>query len=176
MDKVTRHPEPYASPYRPFVPMRRNRTARSGRKARPNLGLPQGIDVAFFTCAALTASLSAACAIGAYERGLANLARVPLLTIGDFGLEPLCLAADGDLHDLVAERYERCAKVVTSNPDFLEWDQAFLDNRLLASTTLHRLRHNTYCLTLEGASLGAPRQAPLAPKTDLAKDSKNSNP
>lgn len=135
----------------------------------------QGIDVAFFTCTALTASLNAARATGGYERKLANLARVPLLIIDDFGLKPLRPPADEDLHDLIAERYERCATVVTSNLDYPEWDQAFPANRLLASATLDRLRHNAYCLTLEGASFRAPRQAPPATKTGLAKGSKNSN-
>ncbi|WP_425472793.1 ATP-binding protein [Tepidimonas thermarum] len=32
--------------------------------------------------------------------------------------------------------------IVTSNLDFPEWDQAFPNNRLLASATLDRLRHN----------------------------------
>jgi len=31
---------------------------------------------------------------------------------------------------------------VTSNLDVTEWDQAFAMNRLLASATLDRLRHN----------------------------------
>ncbi len=100
----------------------------------------QGVDVAFYTCAGLTASLNAARATGAYERKLASLARVPLLVIDDFGLKPLRPPADEDLHDLIAERYESTTTIVTSNLDFPEWDQAFPSNRLLASATLDRLR------------------------------------
>ena len=117
----------------------------------------QGVDVVFSTCAALTQSLNAARAVGGYERKLAALARVPLLIIDDFGLKPMRPPADEDLHDLIAERYEQAATVVTSNLDFAEWDQAFPANRLLASATLDRLRHNAYCLTLDGASYRAPR-------------------
>ena len=116
----------------------------------------QGVDVLFGTCAALTQSLNAARAIGGYERKLATLARVPLLIIDDFGLKPLRAPADEDLHDLIAERYERAATIVTSNLDFDEWDQAFASNRLLASATLDRLRHNAYCLELDGASYRDP--------------------
>ncbi len=65
------------------------------------------------------------CATGSYERKLATLARVPLLIIDDFGLKPLRAPADEDLHDLIAERYEQAATIVTSNLDFSEWDQAF---------------------------------------------------
>ncbi len=136
----------------------------------------QGVDVAFYTCAGLTANLNAARATGAYERKLAALARVSLLIIDDFGLKPLRPPADEDLHDLIAERYETAATIVTSNLDFPEWDQAFPANRLLASATLDRLRHNAYCLTLEGDSFRAPRQLPVAPRSGLAKAARNSNP
>jgi DNA replication protein DnaC len=122
----------------------------------------QGADVVFTTCAALTASLNAARATGAYERRLGALARVPLLIIDDFGLKPLRPPADEDLHDLIAERYEQAATIVTSNLDFAEWDQAFPANRLLASATLDRLRHNAYCLVLDGQSYRAPKLPPAA--------------
>jgi DNA replication protein DnaC len=120
----------------------------------------QGVDVVFTTCAQLTQNLNAARATGSYERKLAALARVPLLVIDDFGLKPLRAPADEDLHDLIAERYERAATVVTSNLDFQEWDQAFATNRLLASATLDRLRHNAYCLQLEGPSYRDPKVPP----------------
>jgi DNA replication protein DnaC len=44
-----------------------------------------------------------------------------------------------------------------SNLDFPEWDQAFPANRLLASASLDRLRHNAYCLVLDGQSYRAPK-------------------
>jgi DNA replication protein DnaC len=135
----------------------------------------QGIDVVFGTCATLTASLNAARAIGAYDRKLASLARVPLLIIDDFGLKPLRPPADEDLHDLIAERYEQVATVVTSNLDFTEWDQAFPANRLLASATLDRLRHNAYCLVLDGASYRAPKLSPAATRSAVAKGSKTTH-
>jgi DNA replication protein DnaC len=51
----------------------------------------------------------------------------------------------------------------TSNLDFTEWDQAFAANRLLAWATLDRLRHNAYCLELDGRSYRDPK-ASQAPK------------
>jgi DNA replication protein DnaC len=124
----------------------------------------QGVDVVFSTCTALTQSLNAARATGTYERKLATLARVPLLIIDDFGLKPLRAPADEDLHDLIAERYEQAATIVTSNLDFNEWDQAFAANRLLASATLDRLRHNAYCLELDGRSYRDPKVPPASKK------------
>jgi DNA replication protein DnaC len=136
----------------------------------------QGVDVVFTTCANLTQSLNAARATGAYERKLATLARVPLLIIDDFGLKPLRPPADEDLHDLIAERYEQTATIVTSNLDFPEWDQAFPANRLLASATLDRLRHNAYCMVLDGNSYRAPKMAPTSSKRAVAVSAKPSHP
>ena len=50
---------------------------------------------------------------------------VALLIIDDFGLKPLKPGQDEDFHDLIAERYERAATLITSNLDFSEWGQAF---------------------------------------------------
>ncbi len=133
----------------------------------------QGVDVMFSTCANLLQSLNAARATGAYERKLAALARVPLLIIDDFGLKPLRSPADEDLHDLIAERYERTATIVTSKLDFPEWDQAFPANRLLASATLDRLRHNAYCLVLDGQSYRSPRALPNSRSTTPSKPAKS---
>jgi DNA replication protein DnaC len=133
----------------------------------------QGVDVMFTSCAALTQSLNAARATGSYERKLATIARVPLLIIDDFGLKPLRAPADEDLHDVIAERYEQAATIVTSNLDFDEWDQAFATNRLLASATLDRLRHNAYCLELDGSSYRDPKVPPAGKK---AAQKASSNP
>jgi hypothetical protein len=72
------------------------------------------------------------------------------------------------LHDLIAERYEQAATIVTSNLDIDGWDQAFAANRLLVSATLDRLRHIAYCLELDGPSCRDPKVAPAA-KNGLAK-------
>lgn len=126
-------------------------------QALGHCAIRQGVDVMFSNCAALTHALHAARATNAYERKLQALAKVPVLIIDDFGLKPLRAPADEDFHELIAERYERSTTIVTSNLDFTEWDQAFPSNPLLALATLDRLRHNAYCLTLNGESYRSPR-------------------
>lgn len=135
----------------------------------------QGKDVLFLTQAQLTANLAAARAVGTFERRLAQYAKVDLLILDDFGLKPLKSPADEDLHDLIAERYEQRATIVTSNLDFGEWDTAFPHNRILAAATLDRLRHNAYCLTLDGESYRAPKRAPETAKSRVEKASKNTH-
>ena len=124
-------------------------------------------DVLFTTQSQLLASLNAARAINAYERRFHTFARVPLLVIDDFGLKPLRAPQDEDFHDLVAERYEQGATIVTSNLDFSEWGDAF-PNRLLGAATLDRLRHGAYRLTLEGESYRSPRPIPERRKSTVA--------
>ena len=102
------------------------------------------------------------------KRGIVTLVvlrRSTPFIIDDFGLKPLRAPADEDLHDLIAERYERAATIVTSNLDFDELDQAFAVNRLLASATIDRLRHNANCLELDGPSYRDPKVGPAPKKT-----------
>jgi DNA replication protein DnaC len=115
-----------------------------------------GHDVVFTTQTQMLGSLHAARATGTYERRFQALARVPLLVIDDFGLKPLRAPHDEDFHDLVAERYERAATLVTSNLDFPEWGDAF-PNRLLGAATLDRLRDGAYRIVLDGESHRKPR-------------------
>ena len=73
-----------------------------------------------------------------------------------FGLKPLRQPHDEVFHDLLAERYERGATIITSNLDFSEWGDAF-PNQLLGAGTLGRLRHGAYRLVLDGESYRRPR-------------------
>jgi DNA replication protein DnaC len=116
----------------------------------------QGYDVLFTTQSQLLGTLHAARATGSFERRFQAIVRVPLLIIDDFGLKPLRSPQDEDLHDLIGERYERAATIITSNLDFSEWGDAF-PNRLLGAATLDRLRHGAYRIILDGDSYRAPR-------------------
>lgn len=116
----------------------------------------QGHDVLFTSQSQLLGNLHAARATDTYDRRFQALVRVPLLIIDDFGLKPLRSPHDEDFHDLVAERYERGATVLTSNLDFSEWGDAF-PNQLLGAATLDRLRHGAYRVVLDGTSYRSPR-------------------
>ena len=100
--------------------------------------------------------LNAARATNGFDRQFSKIAGVDLLIIDDFGLKPLRPPHDEDFHDLVAERYERAATVITSNLDFGEWGDAF-PNQLLGAATLDRLRHGAYRVVLDGKSYRSPR-------------------
>lgn len=142
-------------------------------QALGHCALRQGRDVLFTNQSQLTASLNAARAIGSYDRKLQQLTRIDLLIIDDFALKPMRPPHDEDFHELIAERYERAASIVTSNLDLDEWGDAFPANKMLGAATLDRLRHGAYRVVLDGASYRSPRPVPEAPKTTVAKTSKN---
>lgn len=120
-------------------------------QALAHCAIRQEIDVLCLSQNKLFSDLQAARASGRYDKKIAELAKVTLLIIDDFGLRPLRTPQDEDLHELISERYERVATIVTSNLDFSEWGNAF-PNQLLAAATLDRLRHNAHRIVLEGAS------------------------
>jgi len=122
-----------------------------------------GHDVLFTSQSQLLGNLHAARATDTFDRRFQAMVRIPLLIIDDFGLKPLRPPHDEDFHDLVAERYERGATVLTSNLDFSEWGDAF-PNQLLGAATLDRLRHGAYRVILDGKSYRAPR--PMASRID----------
>ena len=135
----------------------------------------QGHDVLFTTQTHLFTSLRQAQAVGTYERRFQTLVNVPLLIIDDFGLKPLRPPEDETFHDLMAERYERAATVLTSNLDFGEWGEAFPANKLLGAATLDRLRHGAYRLILDGASYRSPKPLPPPASSPVAKGAKTAH-
>lgn len=95
--------------------------------------------------------LNASRAANGFKRQFAKFANVDLLIIDDFGLKPLKGIQDEDFHDVISERYERKATIITSNLDVPEWPDAF-PNRILGAATVDRLRHGAYKIVLAGRS------------------------
>ncbi len=88
---------------------------------------------------------------GTYERRLLGYIRPDLLIIDDFGLKALRSPGPEDFYDVISERYEHGATIVTSNRALDEWPQLFGDP-LLASAGLDRLFHNAHALVITGPS------------------------
>jgi DNA replication protein DnaC len=95
--------------------------------------------------------LQAARGDGSYRRRFRQLCTVDLLALDDFGLRPLTPEMAEDFYELVRERYERKALLLTSNRALDEWPEAF-GNPLLASAALDRLTHHCHMLIIRGQS------------------------
>jgi DNA replication protein DnaC len=126
----------------------------------------RGFDVAFTEAHQLLRALNAGRADNSYERRLLAYTRADLLVIDDFGLKPMQPPAAQDLYDVINERYEKGAILLTSNRAPTEWAAWFADP-LLASAGLDRLSHRAHVIVITGASYRAKGRASLTEKGDL---------
>ncbi len=92
-----------------------------------------GYDVLFTSCAKMLSQLNAARAANGFDRHFAKLAAVDLLIIDDFGLKPLKGSQDEDLHEVIAERYERNSTIVFNSYHRLQLCHYFVYTLLLFS-------------------------------------------
>lgn len=114
-----------------------------------------GHPVLFTTATELFSQLRASRADNTLARKLLRFTTPALLIIDDLGLRPLSGDEPGDLYEVVRQRYERGATVITSNRDVAEWEPLFA-NPLLASAALDRLLHHSHVVTITGDSYRNP--------------------
>ena len=74
-----------------------------------------------------------------------------LLIIDELGFVPLSKTGAELLFELVSQRYERAAVLITSNLPFDEWTETFGTERLTGAL-LDRLTHHVHILEMNGQS------------------------
>jgi DNA replication protein DnaC len=99
--------------------------------------------------------LRSARADGSHERKLAKISSAALLIIDDLGLHPLVGEEPLDLYEIIRNRYERSATILTSNRDLQELSVLFGDP-LLASAAMDRLLHHSHVIKLVGDTFRNP--------------------
>ena len=92
---------------------------------------------------------------------LKSLAKVELLILDDWGLEPLDGNARHHLLEILEDRYARKSTLVTSQLPVARWYQV-INDPTYADAILDRLVHNAHRLELEGESLRRPAAAAAA--------------
>jgi len=113
-----------------------------------------GLSTRYFRLSRLLGALAIARADGSYARTLERLARTDLLILDDFGLAPLSDGERRDLLELLEDRHNRRATLMTSQLPLNHWHEAIGDPTL-ADAILDRLVHQAHRITLKGPSMRA---------------------
>lgn len=111
----------------------------------------KGFDVLFYRCHKLFDWLHSGHGDGSYKRRLEHIIKISLLIIDDFGLQTLSEDHQEDLYEIICQRYEKKATILTTNRDMSEWASIF-NNALIATAALDRLVHKGIEVCLEGNS------------------------
>ncbi|MBC8018744.1 MAG: ATP-binding protein [Verrucomicrobia bacterium] len=89
---------------------------------------------------------------GRYNKLIAPIIKCEVLILDDLLISPLTREEQRELLEIVEERYDRKATVVTSQLPIKAWHDAMQDPTL-ADAILDRLVHNAYKLELKGESM-----------------------
>jgi DNA replication protein DnaC len=114
-----------------------------------------GHSVVYVSAHRMLSMLRASRADQSYERKLLRFTAPDLLIVDDLGLRPLEGEEPIDLYEVIRQRYERGAMILTSNRALEEWHPLFLDD-LMASAAMDRLMHHSHVVVIEGHSYRNP--------------------
>ncbi len=112
----------------------------------------RGYSVRYYRLSRLLLELTQAKADGSYHKQLRQLAKVQMLIIDDWGLEPLKPAQRNDLMEIMDDRHGHTSTVMISQLPTDQWYASIGDNTL-ADAILDRLMHNAHRLQLKGESM-----------------------
>lgn len=89
---------------------------------------------------------------GRYRKLMKTLLKADLLVLDDFGLASLTTEQQRDLLEIIEDRYDRRATLVTSQLPVKHWHNILADPTL-ADAIMDRLVHNAYKIELKGESM-----------------------
>jgi DNA replication protein DnaC len=95
---------------------------------------------------------------GRYARMLKGLARVHLLILDDWGITPLTAEGRRDLMEIIDDRHDRAATIVTSQVPVELWHE-HIGHPTIADAVLDRLVHGAHRIELKGESMRKLRAA-----------------
>ena len=111
-----------------------------------------GFSVRFTTAVDAINNLSAAHAAGRFVSELRKYLRPALLVIDELGYLPIDKRGADLLFQIISERYERGAIVLTTNKVFKHWPSIFNNDATLTSAILDRILHHAETVIIEGKS------------------------
>lgn len=96
---------------------------------------------------------------GIHKRRLMALAKIDVLVLDDWALQPLEPYGREDLLEIMDDRAEKHATVITAQLPIEHW-HGWIGDATIADAILDRLLHHAHRLTLKGESLRRPGKTP----------------
>jgi DNA replication protein DnaC len=122
----------------------------------------EGYSVRYHRLPRFFSELAVARGDGRYPRLLANLAKIELLVLDDWGTAGLTPEQRHDLLEILEDRYQRRSTLIASQLPVSSWHE-YLGDPTLADAILDRLIHNAHTVTLKGDSMRK-HNKPLPPE------------
>lgn len=111
----------------------------------------RGVDVLCYRTHKLFDWIQSGRGDGSHKRKMEKIIKIPLLILDDFGLQSMQPSQQEDLYEVICERYEKRAMIITSNRDLTEWASVF-SNPLIGTAAMDRLVHKGVEIVIEGES------------------------
>jgi len=112
----------------------------------------RGYSVLFASAIDIINTLAAAQAAGRLKPALARYLKPTLLLIDELGYLPIDKLGADLLFQIISQRYERGALVITTNRTYKHWPEIFNNDATLTSALLDRLLHHAETVLIEGKS------------------------
>jgi len=122
----------------------------------------RGYSVLFTTAIDIIHTLSAAAATGSLKRSMQRYLKPKLLVVDELGYLPIDKLGADLLFQIISERYERGAILMSTNRAFKNWPEIFNNDTTLTSALLDRLLHHAETCVVEGKSYRAKDYIPEA--------------
>ena len=122
----------------------------------------RGYSVLFTTAIDIIHTLSAAAATGSLKRSMQRYLKPKLLVVDELGYLPIDKLGADLLFQIISERYERGAILMSTNRAFKHWPEIFNNDTTLTSALLDRLLHHADTCVVEGKSYRAKDHIPEA--------------
>jgi DNA replication protein DnaC len=122
----------------------------------------RGYTVLFTTAIDIIHTLSAAAATGSLKRAMQRYVKPRLLIVDELGYLPIDKLGADLLFQIISERYERGAILMSTNRAYKHWPEIFNNDSTLTSALLDRVLHHAETCVVEGKSFRAKDHAPEA--------------
>jgi DNA replication protein DnaC len=111
-----------------------------------------GYRVGYYSTPKLFAKLKMGKADGTYLKEVARIEKQHLLILDDFGIQPFDAPARASLMELVEDRHNKGAIIITSQLPVSKWHD-LIGEQTVADAILDRIIHNAHRVELKGESL-----------------------